>query len=85
MKLLALDPPVTGLADPTIYLARDRFVAGAIHPGLAEKLTLAWEVPIDAALPDKIRLSVGSQIYKNATTSMAHPTGLIATRLPLSN
>jgi hypothetical protein len=64
MKLLALDPPVAGLADPTIYLARDRFVAGAVHPGLPEKLTLVWEVPIDATLPDKIRLSVGSQIYK---------------------
>lgn len=64
MKLIALDPPVAGLVDPTIYLARDKFVAGAIHPGLPEKLTLAWEVPANVTLPDKIRLLVGSQIYK---------------------
>ncbi len=64
IKLLTPDPPIAGLINPTIYLARDKFVAGAIHPGLPEKLTLAWEVPANATLPDEIRLLVGSQIYK---------------------
>jgi len=64
IKLLTPDPPIAALINPTIYLDRDKFVAGAIHPGLPEKLTLAWEVPANVTLPDEIRLLVGSQIYK---------------------
>lgn len=63
-RLLALDPPVEGLPDPDFYLLRDRWVAGAVHPGIPERLVAAWEWPQGVAVPKLLKLSVASQIYK---------------------
>lgn len=63
-EILAPDPPLNELAQPLLYLAKDRSIAGPINPGLPEKLTLAWEVPQGYQPPEKLRLLVGSQIYK---------------------
>lgn len=63
-KLLAIDPPVPGLQDPTVYLTRDRWIAGGIHPDMPERLIAAWEWPASAPPPSELRLLVGSQICK---------------------
>lgn len=41
-KFLAIDPPVPGLQEPTVYLARDKWFARAIHPRMPEHLIAAW-------------------------------------------
>ena len=63
-NLLSIDPPVPGLPDPMVYLARDRAIAGPVHPGMPERLVASWEWPAALPPPGELRLLVGSQIYK---------------------
>ncbi|MHA6643507.1 hypothetical protein [Mesorhizobium sp. A623] len=63
-KLLAIDPPVRGLQEPTVYLARDNWIAGGIHPDMPERLVAVWEWPASALPPRELRLLVGGQVYK---------------------
>ncbi len=63
-NLLLPDPPVEGLSEPQVYLARDRQLAGGLHPDMPERLIAVWEWPQAQPLPLTIRLLIGSQIYK---------------------
>lgn len=63
-KLLAIDPPVPGLPDPVVYLARDRWIASGVNPGMPERMIAAWEWPPALPPPRTLRLLIGSQIYK---------------------
>lgn len=63
-KLLTLDPPHPALTDPTFYIAKDKWIASPINPGMPEKLTVAWEWPNGETPPQEIRLLIGSEIYK---------------------
>lgn len=63
-NLLSIDPPIPDLQEPTIYLARDRAIAGPVHPGMPERLVAAWEWPTASPPPHDLRLLVGSHIYK---------------------
>ncbi|MHC5233375.1 DUF4352 domain-containing protein [Brucella sp. LJL56] len=62
--LLTLDPPNPALKDPTIYIVKDKWIAGRVNPGMPEKLTVVWEWPKGEAPPQEIRLLIGSEIYK---------------------
>jgi len=62
--LFSFDPTIPELPEPTIYLVRDRWIAGPVNPRMPEKLTAAWQLPQDYAPPPELRLLVGSQIYK---------------------
>ena len=63
-KLLTFDPPNPALSDPVFYIVRDKWIAGRVHPGMPEKLTVAWEWPQDEAPPQEARFLIGSEIYK---------------------
>ncbi len=63
-NLLVPEPPVEGLSDPQIYLARDRRIASGVHPDMPERLIAVWEWPATQKLPRTIRFLIGSQIYK---------------------
>ncbi|MDX0615612.1 hypothetical protein GOC93_18510 [Sinorhizobium medicae] len=52
------------LASPTFYLARDKAIGGALHPGMPERLTAVWEWPAGETPPRELKLLIGSQIYK---------------------
>ncbi|MBB2974220.1 hypothetical protein [Mesorhizobium sp. RMAD-H1] len=58
------EPEVEGLPKPTYYLARDKWIAGAVNPNMPERLIAAWEWPQHKPLPEGLRLSVKSQIFK---------------------
>lgn len=64
MNLFALDPPVPGLKNPVVHLARDSWIASPIHPGMPEKMVIAWEWPAGKPVPHELRLLIGSQFYK---------------------
>lgn len=63
-NLLAIDPPVPGLPDPTFYLSRDRWIAGGVNPGMPERMVAVWEWPAAQEPPRSLRLLIGSQLYK---------------------
>ena len=63
-RLFAFDPPMENLPEPTFYLVRDKWIAGAINPDMPERLIAAWEWPQALPLPGDLRLKVGSEIYK---------------------
>lgn len=63
-RLFAFDPPMENLPEPTFYLARDKWIASPINPGMQERLIVAWEWPEALPLPQALRLRVNSQIYK---------------------
>lgn len=62
--LFTVDPPVPNLPAPVFYLARDKWIAGGLNPSMPERMVAAWEWPQALALPETLRLTVGSQIYK---------------------
>lgn len=63
-NLLTFDPPIPGLPEPVVYLVRDKWIASPINPGMPERLVAAWEWPPGRKLPEELRLSIGSQVYK---------------------
>lgn len=63
-KLFTIASPVAEQVDPSYYLARDGAFGGALHPGMPEKMIAVWEWPERQALPDSLKLLIGSQIYK---------------------
>jgi hypothetical protein len=63
-RLFTFDPPMENLPEPTFYLVRDKWIAGAINPGMPERLIAAWEWPEALPLPGDLRIKVGSEIYK---------------------
>ena len=63
-RLMTFDPPVAGLPQPTFYLARDKWPAGALQPNMRERLIAAWEWPAAVPEPQQIRIKIGSQLYK---------------------
>jgi hypothetical protein len=62
--VFAIDPPIADLPVPAFYLARDKWIASGVHPGMPEGMIAAWEWPATRPLPRNLRLVVGSQIYK---------------------
>lgn len=63
-RLLTIDPPVPNLPPPTFYLARDKWIASGINPGMPERMIATWEWPSTVPLPQEVRLQVASQIHK---------------------
>jgi hypothetical protein len=61
---IALSTPPAGLDQPTIYLDRDKYFAGHLNPDMPERVTVAWQWPKDAPLPERLKLTVIGQIYK---------------------
>jgi len=49
---------------PTVYLDRDKYIAGYFNPDMPERVTMVWEWPADVPVPDKLKLTVNGQIYK---------------------
>ncbi|WP_457580190.1 hypothetical protein [Ensifer canadensis] len=65
MQLVSIETPTPAtLPEPVYYLARDKWIAGAINPGMPEKLIAVWEWPEGLPNPKALRLSVAKQIYK---------------------
>ena len=64
MNLISLDPPIPGLKNPVVHLARDSWIASPVHPGMPEKMVMAWEWPAGLSVPRALRVLVGGQFYK---------------------
>jgi hypothetical protein len=62
--VVTLSAPPAGLDQPTVYLDRDRYFAGYLNPDMAERVTVAWQWPGDAPMPDRLEFTVIGQIYK---------------------
>jgi hypothetical protein len=60
-NLLQTEPQ---MPPPTVYLARDNWIASPINPGMPEDLIAVWELEDGQAAPEQLRIHVGSQIYK---------------------
>ncbi len=60
-NLLQTEPQ---MPPPTVYLARDNWIASPVNPGMPEDLIAVWELEDGQAAPDQLRIQVGSQIYK---------------------
>ncbi|WP_407977497.1 hypothetical protein ACJKIH_21625 [Brucella pseudogrignonensis] len=60
-NLLQTDPQ---MPPPTLYLARDNWIASPINPGMPEDLIAVWELEDGQPAPEQLRIHVGSQIYK---------------------
>ena len=63
-SIIAFDPPIPNLPMPAFYLARDKWFAGPINPGMPERMVAAWEWPAQVDPPQELRLAINSQIYK---------------------
>jgi hypothetical protein len=63
-RVVMLDDPAVKLMDPTIYLDRDKYIAGFFNPDMPERVTLAWEWPSGTPMPKTATFKVNSQIYK---------------------
>jgi len=63
-RVVVLDEPSLKLPTPTAYLDRDRYFAGFFNPGMPERVTMAWEWPVTAKVPDTVTVIVNHQIYK---------------------
>ena len=64
LRLFTIDPPVANLSPPTFYLARDKWIAGGLQPGMPERMIASWEWPSAVPQPQQLRLQIASQIYK---------------------
>jgi hypothetical protein len=64
LRLFTISPPVANLPPPTFYLARDKWIAGGVHPGMPERMIASWEWPSTVPEPRQLRLEVSSQIHK---------------------
>ena len=63
-RVVTLDEHALKLPAPTAYLDRDKYFAGFLNPGMPEHVTMAWEWPANAKIPDRVTLTVNRQIYK---------------------
>ena len=63
-RLFTLDPPVANLPPPTFYLARDKWIAGGLQPGMPERMIASWEWPSAVPEPQQLHLQITKQIYK---------------------
>ncbi|HSX60117.1 MAG TPA: hypothetical protein VLF18_07965 [Tahibacter sp.] len=57
-------PAIAPKTLPLLLLARDRSIVGALHPKMAERLYLVWDVPVGTAMPDPLPVVVMSKIHK---------------------
>lgn len=57
-------PEIEGQRMPAIYLDRDKYFAGSFNPNMPERITMAWEWPDEAAVPETLTLTVIGQIHK---------------------
>ncbi|KOF17346.1 hypothetical protein AC244_17575 [Ensifer adhaerens] len=65
MRLISIEMlPSIKLPEPVYYLARDKWIASAINPGMPEKVIAVWEWPEGSPSPKALRFSVAKQIYK---------------------
>lgn len=62
--VVVLDDPAMQKTWPTIYLNRDKSIAGFFNPDMPERVTMAWEWPAGVPIPKTITMKVGRQIYK---------------------
>jgi len=63
-RLMAFDPPIPNLPQPSFYLARDKWIAGSLQPDMPERLIATWEWPQGAPEPQELRFRIIGQIYK---------------------
>lgn len=88
-RIFTIDPPIQGLKpEPIHYLMRDRAILGALHPGLPERVRVIWAVPNAAPIPDKLRLTITAESFKQRDNLLAapgwfNPKVIAAVSLPL--
>lgn len=63
-RVVTLSAPAQKLPMPTVYLDRDKYLAGYFNPNMPERATMAWEWPAGVPVPDKVTITVSGQIYK---------------------
>ena len=63
-RVVRLAAPASKLETPTVYLGRDKYLAGYFNPDMPERVTVAWEWPEGVPVPDRLTLTVIGQIYK---------------------
>jgi hypothetical protein len=63
-RVVTLDEPSLKLPAPMAYLDRDKYFAGYFNPGMPERVTMAWEWPVRAKVPDTVTVAINRQIYK---------------------
>lgn len=61
--VLVPDPPLSD-QPPEAYLMRDRKLLYSLHPGLPERVALAWRLPPGTEMPRSLRLLVQAKRYK---------------------
>ena len=57
-------PGIAPKSLPLLLLARDRSIVGALHPKMAERVHLVWDVPVGTPMPDPLPIVVMSKIHK---------------------
>jgi len=63
-RVVKLSMPTATSSVPTVYLDRDKYIAGYLNPDMAERVTIAWQWPSNVPVPDKLKLTIVGQIYK---------------------
>ena len=88
--VVAIDPPLPGVeTKPSFYLARDKAPLSRLHPNLPERILVSWPMKADAALPDRIRLTVTAKSYKQrdnlyGAPGWFNPKAIAAVTLPVA-
>lgn len=73
-RVLSIDPEIPGLQpNPSFYLMRDGSLLEALHPGLPERVRVAWTVPETVQLPRELRLTVTAESFKPRDNLLAAP------------
>ncbi|SDR62573.1 hypothetical protein SAMN05519103_08013 [Rhizobiales bacterium GAS113] len=72
-SVLRLDRPASPSSKPMLYLDRDRTLLTQLHPGLAEKVTVAWTVPAEGPPPAVLKLAVAAKTFKPRDNLYAAP------------
>lgn len=64
-RRLHIDPPLPAAAgEPTFMLARDKAIAGYIHPNMPENIIASWKWPEGTPLPQKLVVVVDGEFFK---------------------
>jgi hypothetical protein len=63
-RVVTISAPAAKLERPTVYLDRDKYLAGYFNPDMPERVTMAWQWPVDTPLPDRLTVTIIGQIYK---------------------
>lgn len=64
-RVLKSDPPLPAEAgEPTFMLARDKSIAGALHPDMPEALVAYWRWPAGLAVPEQLSFDISGEYYK---------------------